>query len=442
MATNNITQADSLELIKENYQDFSKYLIEQRVYPSVLDGCKPVHRRCLWASYKDCPRTLTKLPNHTGAVTKIHPHGEATGTIVRMGSKYATPFPLYDTRGNWGDEENPASAARYLECNLSQIAVDIYMEFLDSADFGSPEFAYEPLALPAYLPFAFLQGAKGIGTGTPTVYIPPLSAKDMIKYYINYLETGAHSYKPIKPSLDDSILVNTNKELVEILKTGYGTITSKAEVVLDKNKITITRVPYGLLFSYLFGKLQSEVDSGKITLSDLSTTDKHWEIEKVPKTSIDMNELRDRVEKYLTSKQKVAMFWSEDRKCVQYGFYDIVEKTLGYLKSCSQKHFATLYQKQKLLIEVLEVISGLKTGDKIKELYTKTKAESCQYLQTEFNCSEEIANSVLAKSISYLTADHDDEMKDAKAKAQEYEKLSNDPTSYLLEQYKALLKKV
>lgn len=435
-------QVDSLELIKENYRDFSKYLIEQRVYPSVLDGCKPVHRRCLWASYKDCPRSLTKLPNHTGAVTKIHPHGEATGTIVRMGSKYATPFPLYDTRGNWGDEENPASAARYLECNLSQIAVDLYMEFLDSADYGSPEFAYEPLALPAYLPFAFLQGAKGLGTGTPSVYIPPLSAKDMIKYYISYLETGTHSYKAIKPSLDDSILVTTNKELVKILKDGYGTIVTKAQVVLDKNKITITNVPYGLLFSYLFGKLQEEVDSGKIILSDLSTTDKYWEIEKSPRTSVDMKELRDRVEKYLTSKQKVAMFWSEDRKCVQYGFYEIVEKTLRYLKQCSQKHFTILCQKQEVLVEVLNIISGLKKGDKIKELYTKTKAESCQYLQTEFNCSEEIASSVLTKSISYLTADHDDEIKDAKAKAKEYEKLSKDPTEHLIEKYKELLKKV
>lgn len=435
-------QVDSLELIKENYQDFSKYIIEQRVYPSVLDGCKPVHRRCLWASYKDCPRSMVKLPNHAGAVIKIHPHGSCESTIVRMGSEYATPFPVYDTRGNWGDEENSASASRYLECSLSQIAVDLYMEFLDSADFGSPEFAYEPLALPAYLPFAFLQGAKGIGSGTPTVYIPPLSAKEMIKYYISYLETGTHSYKTIKPSLDDSILVTTNKELVKILKDGYGTIVTKAQVVLDKNKITITNVPYGLLFSYLFGKLQEEVDSGKIILSDLSTTDKYWEIEKSPRTSVDMKELRDRVEKYLTSKQKVAMFWSEDRKCVQYGFYEIVEKTLRYLKQCSQKHFTILCQKQEVLVEVLNIISGLKKGDKIKELYTKTKAESCQYLQTEFNCSEEIASSVLAKSISYLTADHDDEMKEAKAKAQEYKKLSSDSTSYLLEQYKVLLKKV
>ena len=435
-------QVDSLGLIKENYQDFSKYVIEQRVYPSVLDGCKPVHRRCLWASYKDCPRTLTKLPNHTGAVTKIHPHGEATSTIVRMGSKYATPFPLYDTRGNWGDEENSASAARYLECNLSQIAVDLYMEFLDSADYGSPEFAYEPLALPAYLPFAFLQGTKGLGTGTPSVYIPPLSAKDMIKYYISYLETGTHSYKAIKPSLDNSILVTTNKELVEILKTGYGTIISKAKVTLDKNKITITNVPNGLLFSYLFGKLQTEIDAGKIILSDLSTTDKYWEIEKTPRTSVDMNDLRDRVEKYLTSKQKVAMFWSEDCKCVQYGFYEIVEKTLGYLKQCSQKHFASLCKKQETLVEVLDIISGLKKGNRIKELYTRTKAESCQYLQTEFNCSEEIASSVLTKSISYLTADHDNEIKEAKAKVEEYKKLSKDSTEYLIEKYKELLKKV
>lgn len=435
-------QVNSLSLIKENYRDFSTYLIEQRLYPSVLDGCKPVHRRCIWTSYKDCPRTLAKLPTHSGAAVRVHPHGEPTQTIVRMGSKYATPFPLYETRGNWGDEENPASAARYLECCLSQIAIDIYMEFLDSADFGSPEFAYEPLAFPSYLPLAFLQGTKSIGTGTPSVYIPPLSAKEMVKYYISYLETGVHKYKVIKPSLDSSIVVNTDKELVDILKTGYGTLTTKAEVVLDKNKITIAKVPYGLVFSYLFEKLQSDIDAGKIILSDLSTDEKYWEIEKVPKTVYDMTDLKDRVEKLLTSKQKVAMFWSEDGKCVQYGFYEIVEKTLSYLKSCSQKHFTSLYQKQKLLIEVLEVISGLKAGDKIKNLYTKTKSESCQYLQTEFNCSEETANSVLSKTISYLTADHDNEIKEAKLLLEEYEKLSKDSTEYLLKRYRELLKKI
>lgn len=437
-----IEQVDSLDLIKENYRDFSKYIIEQRVYPSVLDGCKPVHRRCLWASYKDCPRTLAKLPSHTGAVTKIHPHGAPTGTIVRMGSEYATPFPVYDTRGNWGDEENPASADRYLECNLSQIAVDIYMEFLDSAEWGSPEFAYEPLALPAYLPFAFLQGAKGIGSGTPSVSIPPLSAKDMINYYIEYLETGKHSYKAIKPSLDDSIQMTTNKELVEILKEGRGTIISKAKVELNKNKITISKVPAGILFNTMYKKLKDELDSGKIVASDLSTDTKYWEIEKVPRTSIDMIELKDKIEKILTLKQKVAMYWSEDDKCVQYGFYEVVEKTLEYLKNSSQKHFIKLYEKQLLLVSVLDVITKLKTKDKIKQLYSKTRVESSQFLQAEFNCTEEIANSVLNRSISYLTSDHDDEIAEAKVKIKEYERLSKDSTDHLISQYKKLLKKI
>ena len=66
---------DALDLIKENYIEFSKYTVVHRSYPNVYDGLTEVRRRCLYCSYKDAPATTkSKLSTLAGLVLAYHPH--------------------------------------------------------------------------------------------------------------------------------------------------------------------------------------------------------------------------------------------------------------------------------------------------------------------------------------------------------------------------------
>ena len=224
-----LAERDALEVIKDNYIDYSEYTIDQRTYCSMYDGMKAVQRRCLYSGYRDTPRTLTKLPNHIGAAMVYHPHGDSSiaGAIINMGSKYCSPFPLYDTKGNWGDRENPASAARYLECRLSDLAIDIFMPFVDYADMGTPEYMLEPLALPVLLPLVYLQGASGIGSGTPNPNVPAFNPLDLIKYYIEALDSDdfkVDSKFMVRPNVGNTLVASSKKQWLDMMRTGQGTI--------------------------------------------------------------------------------------------------------------------------------------------------------------------------------------------------------------------------
>ena len=71
---NNIVQQDATDIAKQNYTEYSKYVIKTRCYPDIYDGCKAVHRRCIYASYKGLPRHLVKSTNAIGEIVKYHPH--------------------------------------------------------------------------------------------------------------------------------------------------------------------------------------------------------------------------------------------------------------------------------------------------------------------------------------------------------------------------------
>ena len=103
-----IQSKDSVEIVTENYRDYSKYVIATRAYPSIIDGCKAVHKRCIHCSYKYLPRHLIKSAEASGKITVLHPHPQSIySVLVSLASKYDCKFPLYDTKGNFGGHGFP-----------------------------------------------------------------------------------------------------------------------------------------------------------------------------------------------------------------------------------------------------------------------------------------------------------------------------------------------
>ena len=128
----NIEDRELVEEMRSSYMDYAMSVIVGRALPDVRDGLKPVHRRVLFTMqdlglqpnrpYVKCARVVGDC------MGKYHPHGDSAiyDTLVRLGQKFASRYPLVDTQGNFGNiDGDPAAAMRYTECRLSPIAVEM-----------------------------------------------------------------------------------------------------------------------------------------------------------------------------------------------------------------------------------------------------------------------------------------------------------------------------
>ena len=118
--------------LKSSYLDYAMSVIIGRALPDVRDGLKPVHRRILYAMYREniLPnKRYSKCAGVVGEVLKkYHPHGDSAvyDTLVRMAQNWVMRYPLIDGQGNFGSIDGDAAAAyRYTECRLAKISLDL-----------------------------------------------------------------------------------------------------------------------------------------------------------------------------------------------------------------------------------------------------------------------------------------------------------------------------
>ena len=96
------------EEMKRSYLDYAMSVIIGRALPDVRDGLKPVHRRILYAMYKEgntSDKRYIKCAGVVGEVIKkYHPHGDAAvyDTLVRMAQAFNMRYLLIDGQGNFG----------------------------------------------------------------------------------------------------------------------------------------------------------------------------------------------------------------------------------------------------------------------------------------------------------------------------------------------------
>src|SRR5690349_13608398 len=148
--------------MRSSYMDYSMSVIIGRALPDVRDGLKPVHRRILYAMFREgilSNKRYSKCAGVVGEVLKkYHPHGDSAvyDTLVRMAQPWNMRYPLIDGQGNFGSIDGDSAAAyRYTESRLTALAEEM-MADIDKAtvDFGPnfDESTVEPLVLPTRVP--------------------------------------------------------------------------------------------------------------------------------------------------------------------------------------------------------------------------------------------------------------------------------------------------
>lgn len=94
--------------MRGSYLDYAMSVIIGRAIPDVRDGLKPVHRRILYAMYREgllSSRRFSKCAGVVGEVLKkYHPHGDMAvyDALVRMAQEWNMRYPLIQGQGNFG----------------------------------------------------------------------------------------------------------------------------------------------------------------------------------------------------------------------------------------------------------------------------------------------------------------------------------------------------
>jgi DNA gyrase subunit A len=249
--------------MRSSYLDYAMSVIIGRALPDVRDGLKPVHRRILYAMYKEgntSDKRYIKCAGTVGEVIKkYHPHGDAAvyDTLVRMAQDFNMRYPLIDGQGNFGSVDGDRAAAyRYTECRLMRLAEELLADIeKETVDFvpNFDESTEEPTVLPTKIPNLLINGSDGIAVGMATK-IPPHNLREVIEAAILLVNNP-------KATLDDVLALVPGPDfptgaylygrggIKAAYATGRGQFTMRAKAAIerptkDKQQIVISEIPY------------------------------------------------------------------------------------------------------------------------------------------------------------------------------------------------------
>ncbi len=257
------------KLYEDNFLDFASYVIKERAIPDAADGLKPVQRRILWSMAEMDDGRFNKVANVIGHTMRYHPHGDQSigGALVSLANRNF----FVDKQGNFGNTitGDDASAARYIECRLTQMARDILFNNA-TTDFGTSYDGRnrEPVLLPAKVPVVLLLGAEGIAVGMSTKILPH-NFNEVLRAQISSLRNEEFQLFPD--------FIQGGAVDVSAYEDGCGKVKCRARVERRGNKkIVITQIPFGTTTESIMASIENATRKGRLKISSIDdfTTDK------------------------------------------------------------------------------------------------------------------------------------------------------------------------
>jgi DNA gyrase subunit A len=270
--------------MKTAYLDYSMSVIVGRALPDVRDGLKPVHRRILYAMFREGLLHNKKYSKSAGVVgevlKKYHPHGDSAvyDTMVRMAQNFNMRYPLVDGQGNFGSVDgDPAAAYRYTEARLTKLAEELLADIdKDTVDF-IPNFddtTTEPSVLPTRVPNLLINGSAGIAVGMAT-NIPPHNLTEVIDGLVMMIDnpeiTVPELMTAIKgPDFPTAGFIHGYEGIKQAYMTGRGIVQMRARATIEEGKgdresIIVTELPYQVNKARLLERIAELVQDKKIT---------------------------------------------------------------------------------------------------------------------------------------------------------------------------------
>jgi DNA gyrase subunit A len=269
--------------MRASYLDYAMSVIIGRALPDIRDGLKPVHRRILYAMYREgitSDKRYVKCAGVVGEVIKkYHPHGDAAvyDTMVRMAQDFNMRYPLIDGQGNFGSVDgDPAAAYRYTECRLSKLAEQLLADIdKETVDFvpNFDESTEEPTVLPTRVPNLLVNGSDGIAVGMATK-IPPHNLTEIIEAAILLIHKPNASIDDVLalvpgPDFPTGAYIYGRSGIKSAYQTGRGQFTMRAKAAIErptkeKQQIVITEIPFQVNKSKVIERIAELVQDKKI----------------------------------------------------------------------------------------------------------------------------------------------------------------------------------
>jgi DNA topoisomerase-2 len=252
-----------VDIVKSDYinnkrREYSLYVLQSRAIPSLADGLKVSARRVLWTA-----RDGKKYKSATlaGLTMPLHPHAPPEGTVNALAAPFINNKPLLDGYGAFGTLLNPNAfgAARYTSVKLSEFAKKVVFVDIDIIpmidNYDSTQL--EPKHFLPLVPLVLINPVEGIAIGYSTS-IYPRRFSDVVKNQIRYLK--GEQLEPMVPTIDPLKM--------RAKRTEKGFVFEGVFERRGKNKVIVTKLPYGLSHSkYAFDEmsiLNTLIDKGVI----------------------------------------------------------------------------------------------------------------------------------------------------------------------------------
>src|SRR3954447_23595951 len=204
---------------------------------------------------------------------QYHPHGNASiddALVVLANKRY-----LIEGQGNFGNifTGDPAAAARYIECRLTDLARtelfnDEITEFVPSYDGRNKE----PVTLPCKLPLTLMLGTEGIAVGL-SARILPHNFPELLQAQIAILKK--ESFKCL-PDFATGGLMDARE-----YANGKGSIKVRAKIkAKDEGTVLIKEIPPTTTTDSLMTSIEDASRKGKIKVKSVNDfTSENVEIE-------------------------------------------------------------------------------------------------------------------------------------------------------------------
>ena len=252
------------EEMERSFLEYSMSVIVSRALPDARDGLKPVHRRILYSMFAEGlrpDRPHVKCSKVVGDVMgKFHPHGDSAiyEALVRMAQDFSLRHTLIDGHGNFGspDPDTGAAAARYTECRLAPISLQLMASIdEDTVNFG-PNYdgtEQEPTVLPSRFPNLLVNGSQGIAVGMAT-NIPPHNLGEVIDAAVHLIDNRDATPDDLMafvkgPDFPTGAFILGRSGSIDAYRTGKGSIKIRAKAEIEEtrtggHRIIVTEIPY------------------------------------------------------------------------------------------------------------------------------------------------------------------------------------------------------
>lgn len=415
--------------MKNSYLDYAMSVIIGRAIPDVRDGLKPVHRRILYAMFREDLLSSKRFSKSAGVVgevlKKYHPHGDMAvyDSLVRMAQDWNLRYTLVEGQGNFGsiDGDN-AAAYRYTEARLEKVAEEFLNEIdQDTVDFipnydGSTQ---EPIVLPTMIPNLLVNGTTGIAVGMAT-NIPPHNLTEVMNAVIATIDNPEITIDELinlvpGPDLPTGALICGSDGIRQAYRTGRGSILMRSVCTIEeeknRNRILITEIPYQVSKSRLVEQIADAVRDKKVDgISDIRDESNREgiriivELRKDANAEVVLNQLYERT--HLQESFGIIMLAIVNKRPKVFNLKEIIQSFIAHRKEVVVRRSIFELRKAQIRAHILEGYE--KALDKIDAVITlirgsKTPDEAKTGLIKKFEFTMEQSAAILEMRLQRLT---------------------------------------